>query len=131
MSRSRASAKAAGASFERLVADYLAATVDDRIDRRVKTGAADKGDIGGVRDRDGRRVVLECKDYGGRLKPAEWVREAHTERDNDEAVVGAVVAKRLGTRDPGSQWVLMTAADLVELLRGAESTYLHTRKDSR
>lgn len=131
MTRSRASAKAAGASFERLVADYLAATVDDRIDRRVKTGAADKGDIGGVRDRDGRRVVLECKDYGGQLKPAEWVREAHTERDNDEAVVGAVVAKRLGTRDPGSQWVLMTMADLVELLRGAESTYLHTRKASR
>lgn len=120
MTRSRASAKTAGASFERLVADYLAETVDDRIDRRVKTGAADKGDIGGVRDRDGRRVVLECKDYGGKLKPAEWVREAHTERDNDGAALGAVVAKRLGTRDPGSQWVLMTLADLVTLLRGAQ-----------
>lgn len=120
MTRSRASAKAAGASFERLVADYLAATLDDRIDRRVKTGAADKGDIGGVRDRDGRRVVLECKDYGGKLKPPEWIREAHAERDNDGAALGAVVAKRLGTRDPGSQWVLMTLADLVTLLRGAE-----------
>lgn len=37
--RSRASAKSAGARFERHIADYLAAHVDDRIDRRVKTGA--------------------------------------------------------------------------------------------
>ena len=120
MTRSRASAKAAGASFERLVANYLAATLDDRIDRRVKTGAADKGDIGGVRDRDGRRVVLECKDYGGKLKPPEWIREAHAERDNDGAAVGVVVAKRRGTTAPGAQYVLMTVDDLVTLLRGTQ-----------
>lgn len=45
MTRSRASAKAAGSSFERLIADRLATHVDDRIDRRVKTGAADKEDL--------------------------------------------------------------------------------------
>ena len=61
MSRTRASAKAAGTRFERLVADYLAQHVDDRIDRRVKTGAKDRGDIAGVRHMGG-RVVLECKD---------------------------------------------------------------------
>ena len=38
--RSRASAKAAGSRFERSIADVLAATIDDRIDRRVKMGAA-------------------------------------------------------------------------------------------
>lgn len=118
MPRSRATAKAAGASFERLIADHLAAVLDDRIDRRVKTGAADKGDIGGVRDRDGRRVVLECKDYSGSLKPPEWIREAHTERDNDGAAVGVVVAKRRGTTNPGAQYVLMTVDDLVTLLGG-------------
>lgn len=118
MTRSRASAKAAGAAFERLVADYLAARLDDRIDRRVKTGAADKGDIGGVRDREGARVVIEAKDYGGRLQLPEWTREAAVERDNDGASVGVVVAKRLGTRDPGAQWVAMTLDDLVYLLGG-------------
>ena len=116
MARSRASAKAAGSSFERLIADHLRDTGDDRIDRRVKTGSADKGDIGGVRTRDGRRVVIECKDYGGQLKPGPWVEEAHIEMGNDDAAAGVVVAKRRGTRDPGSQFVLMTVNDLVALL---------------
>jgi hypothetical protein len=60
MTRSRASAKAAGAKFERDVADWLARHVDDRIDRRVKTGAKDKGDIAGIRHM-GARVDLETK----------------------------------------------------------------------
>ena len=59
MTRTRASAKAAGTRFERLIADTLAAHVDDRIDRRAKTGARDKGDIGGLRHMGG-RVVIEC-----------------------------------------------------------------------
>jgi hypothetical protein len=83
MTRSRASAKAAGARFERVIADHLAEVVDDRIDRRVKTGAADKGDIGGLRVH-GQRVVLELKDYGGQLKAGSWLGEAETERVNDE-----------------------------------------------
>ena len=115
--RSRASAKKAGASFERSIADFLAANLDDRIDRRVKTGSQDKGDIGGVRTPDGRRVVLELKDYGGRLQPGPWIKEAHTERDNDGAAVGAVVAKRRGTTNPGDQFVLMTVTDLIALLK--------------
>ena len=41
MSRTRQSAKKAGSSFERLVADYLRDHVDDRIDRRPKTGEAE------------------------------------------------------------------------------------------
>ena len=46
MTRSRATAKQAGSLFERSIADYLAVALnDDRIDRRVKTGAKDKGDI--------------------------------------------------------------------------------------
>ena len=60
MARTRSSAKAAGAKFERDTADYLAAHVDDRVDRRVKTGAKDRGDIGGLRG-IGERGVGECK----------------------------------------------------------------------
>ena len=118
MSRTRKSAKTAGTRFERLVADYLAKTLnDDRIDRRTRTGSKDRGDIGGLRHM-GQRLVVETKNYGGQLKPTEWTKEAHIEAGNDDALVGIVVAKRRGTSNPGEQWVLMTLADLVALLTG-------------
>jgi hypothetical protein len=121
MTRSRASAKAAGAQFERSIADHLAANVDDRIDRRVKTGAKDRGDIGGLRHMGG-RIVIECKDYGGVLKAGPWTAEAEIERGNDDALAGIVIAKRRGTSDPGAQYVLMTVNDLTALLTGERPT---------
>lgn len=117
MTRSNASAKAAGARFERSIADYLHDHVDDRIDRRVKTGAKDKGDIGGLRHMGG-RIVAECKDYGGRYLLGPWLREAEIERGNDDAIAGVVVIKRRGTTDPGDQVVAMTLRDLVALMTG-------------
>jgi hypothetical protein len=116
MTRSRTSARAAGARFERLVADYLAATVDDRVDRRVKAGAADKGDIGGLRIH-GQRLVVECKDTA-RTDLAGWTSEAHAEAANDGALAGIVVHKRRGVADPGRQWVTMELCDLVALITG-------------
>ena len=121
MARTRTSARAAGARFERSIADWLAQNLDDRIDRRVKTGAKDRGDIGGVRHR-GERVVLECKDTA-RTDLAGWIREAHREAGNDDARVGVVVAKRRGTTDPAQQWVHMTLAELAWLLGADHPTY--------
>ena len=118
MSRSRASAKAAGARFERVIADCLAEHVDDRVDRRVKTGASDKGDIGGLRTEWNQRVVVEVKDHGGKYQVGPWLNEAETERINDDAAVGVVVAKRRGISDPLQQTVLMTVSDFVALLTG-------------
>lgn len=112
--RSRASAKKAGTAFERSIADYLAATVDDRIDRRVKTGTADKGDIAGLRHH-GHRLVVEAKNVS-RINLAGWAREAEAERVNDDALAGIVVHKRHGVADPAQQWVCMTLAELVALL---------------
>lgn len=117
MGRTRASAKQAGARFERQVADYLAATLDDRIDRRVKTGALDKGDIGGVRDSHGNRIVIECKNVT-RLSLPDWTKEAQQEAINDGALVGVVAHKRTGVADPAKQWVTMTLEDFVKLLEG-------------
>lgn len=117
MARSRASAKAAGTRHERAVADYLAQHVDDRIDRRVKAGAKDRGDIGGVRHL-GARVVIECKNTS-KLEVGTWLREADVERGNDDAAVGLVVAKRRGKGAPADQLVLMTLGDLVALLTGS------------
>jgi hypothetical protein len=117
MTRNRASAKKAGTAFETLVADYLAVHVDDRVERRSRNGARDRGDISGLRHM-GERVVVEAKDYGGRVEVGLWLTEAEVERGNDDAVAGLVVAKRRGKSDPADQLVLTTLADLVALLTG-------------
>lgn len=117
MSRSRTSAKAAGSRFERLIADCLAHHLnDDRIDRRIKSGAKDRGDIAGVR-LHGQRVVIECKDTAKMALP-QWVSEAHIECGNDDGLVGVVVSKRHGNADPLDQWVHMTLADFIAILTG-------------
>jgi hypothetical protein len=117
MARNRRSARAAGTRSERAVADYLAAQLeDDRIDRRVKTGARDRGDISGIRVHN-QRVVVKVKDCATAAIP-EWTAEAHAEAGNDDALVGVVVAKRRGTTDPGRWWVHCTVDDLLALLSG-------------
>ncbi len=115
--RSRKSAKNAGTRTERQVADYLAAALDDdRVDRRVKHGSADRGDIAGLRVR-GQRLVMEVKDCARTDFPG-WVRQAHVEAGNDNALCGVVAAKRRGTTDPGSYWCVMELRDLVALITG-------------
>lgn len=116
MTRSRRSARQAGSRFEREVADYLAEHVDDRIDRRVKTGAKDKGDIAGLRHM-GQRVVIECKNTS-RINLGTWSTETEIQRGNDDAGVGLIVHKRHGKGQPQDQWVTLTLADLVALLTG-------------
>lgn len=118
--RSRASAKAAGTRFESSIAGYLAATVDDRIERRRLTGAKDRGDLSGLRlspALGGGRVVAELKDTRA-VNLGAWAREVEAERGNDDAVAGFIVHKRHGVSDPGRQWVTMTVDDLVALLVG-------------
>lgn len=116
MGRSRATAKAAGTWFERLMADYFKATVSEFIDRRVKTGARDKGDLLNVRAH-GEEVVVELKN-AARHELGVWIAEADVERGNADGLAGVVIFKRRGTTDPGDQYVLMTARDLVALLVG-------------
>ena len=116
MTRSNRSARQAGTRFERLVADYLAKVWDDRIERRVKTGAKDRGDLSGVRVM-GQRVVVECKDHN-RLDLAGWWAEADIERGNDDATAAFIVHKRRGRGRAEDQWVTLTLGDLVALLNG-------------
>ena len=117
MTRSRATARKAGTTFERLIADYLAEHVDDRIDRRVKTGSKDRGDIAGVRTFKGHRAVIECKDVAT-LSLGIWYGEAETEMGNDDAQVAMVAHKRVRKGQAADQWVTMTMRDLVVLLTG-------------
>jgi hypothetical protein len=119
MTRSRASAKAAGSTFERIIADWLAIYVSDVIDRRVKTGSADKGDIGGIRIKT-HRVVMECKNHA-RLNLAGWYAEATLEKQNDDAALGVICHKRHGNAKPQDQWVTMTLVDFAWLIREANA----------
>ena len=116
MTRSNRSARQAGTRFESLIAGYLARVWDDRIERRAKAGAKDRGDLSGVRVM-GQRVVVECKDHN-RLDLAGWWAEADTERGNDDANAAFIVHKRRGRAHPADQWVTLTLGDLVALLNG-------------
>ena len=116
MTRSNRSARAAGTRFESLVAAYLARVWDDRIERRAKSGAKDRGDLSGVRVM-GQRVVVECKDHN-RLDLAGWWAEAETERGNDDAGAAFVVHKRRGKSSAADQWVTLTLGELVALISG-------------
>lgn len=119
MARSRTSAKKAGTDFESAVVKYLAEYVDDRIERRAKSGAKDRGDVSGVRTIRGERVVIECKNVI-KMSLSGWVDEAAVEKGNDDAAVGVVVHKRSGkgAKNMGDTYVTMTLADLAVLLGG-------------
>jgi hypothetical protein len=115
MTRSNRSARQAGTRFERVIADCLAWVLkDDRIDRRVKTGSKDKGDIGGLRTPFGARIVVECKDVS-RTNLGGWIEEARVEAGNDDAPVSVVVHKRRAHGDPLDQYVTMTLRSFVRL----------------
>lgn len=118
MTRNRASAKKAGTAFETLVVGYLRNVLhDERIERRAKNGAKDRGDVSGL-IHNGARIVVECKS-AARIDLAGWAAEAEIERGNDDAVAGIVVHKRHGKGQPGEQWVTMTLADFVSILSGS------------
>lgn len=116
---------AKGSSFERLIADYLQIEVSEFIDRRVKTGAKDKGDIANFRVGK-HRLVVECKTIK-KQNPNEqrppglnsWVLEAQEEAENDDAVAGIVVHKRTGKGQPGDQYVTMTLDDFLTIIAAA------------
>lgn len=118
MTRSRASAKAAGSQFETDTVAYLQRVLDDRIERRTKGGKKDRGDLSGWRH-NGLRVVAELKNVA-KLNLAGWVTEAEIERGNDGADIALVIHKRVGKgpKQMGETYVTLTLADLVTVLTG-------------
>lgn len=118
--RNRRSAKAAGAAFERQVADYLATRLDDdRIEPRRSNGVNDRGDITGVKTLQGGRIVIEAKNYSSdRIQIRKWLDEAEVERGNDDALIGVIAVKVRGTAKPEDQLVCMTLETFARLLEG-------------
>ena len=122
--RSRRSARNAGSNFESCCAEFLrVATGDERIERRAKCGAKDRGDLSGLM-LHGRRVVAECKD-ASRQEMGSWLGEADVERGNDDALIGVVIhhargvaADRRRLMRMADQRVTMTLMDLAVALVG-------------
>jgi hypothetical protein len=109
-----------GGTFERMVADYLARELDDDgIDRQVKTGTHDKGDIRGVK-LHGQRIAVECKNWKANPIPTA-LREVEVERGNLDALAGVAIIKRHGKGKPEDQLVVMTLADFAAILKGTRS----------
>ena len=130
MTRTRASAKAAGARFQRSIASWLQANLSEWVEVAPKWGSKDRGDIVNVRTASGARVAVECKDYAGAFHVSEWLREAEDERVNDGARAGVVVAKRRGTADPAQQVVFMTLQDFAAILTGEDLRVASTGDNS-
>ena len=97
-----------GAKFETMVVRYLQRVLGPAIERRVKHGTKDQGDVSGVYI-DGMPVVLELKNRR-KMELAEWIGEAETERGNADAEYGVVVHKRRGCGEAhvGDNYVTMT-----------------------
>lgn len=108
-----------GAAFESQIAGYMARRLHDgRIERRVKNGIHDRGDIAGVRIR-GRRTVIECK-CCKRMELAGWLQEAEAERGNDDAEYGIVIHKRkgCGEKSLGRSYATMELDTLLAIIAG-------------
>jgi hypothetical protein len=125
MTRTRRTARQTGASFEQVAADGLAKGLGNPdIDRAPRKGRLDIGDVANVRHANGERIAVEVKEYGGKLEPTTWTREATVEAVNYKAICGIVIAKRRGTTKFEDQWCLMTGADLISLLTGERSEHV-------
>lgn len=112
--------KRKGAAFEQAVADYLAASTGQDVERRHLAGVNDRGDIAGFKI-NGQRVVVECKNTT-KLELSAHLAEAEVERQNDNAAVGILVQKRRGVgmdsdEKVGKHFVVMTLDTFVELLK--------------
>ena len=109
-----------GASFEQDTADYLSHVLGRSIERRVKHGSNDRGDIAGLYIR-GQRAVVECK-CCKKMELAQWVDEAEEERANDDADFGIVIHKRkgCGKKKFGNNYVTMKLETLAAIIAGSK-----------
>lgn len=118
MTRTRQSAKAAGARFARSIADHFRAHGHPYADKQPLTGSRDLGDVANVHHFDGHPIALELKDRATLALP-EWWREAQAEAANLGTPYAAIVHKRRGVSDPGQQWVTLTVDTFNDLIQGA------------
>lgn len=126
MARSRRRAKDAGREFATSIVVTLAERfpeLAEHLDRRVQSGALDRGDIAGL---PGVAIEAKCHaNYGGQLP--EWLKQAEIERVNAGAELAVVWHKRVGKSGAAEAYVTCTGATYMELL----AAWLAQRKVER
>jgi len=108
-----------GAGFEQDWVDYVSKRLgDDRIERRVKNGKNDRGDIAGLLIH-GKRTVVECK-CCKRMELSQWLKEAEIECGNDDAEFPIVAHKRkgCGVKNFGGNFVTMDTDTFLAIIAG-------------
>lgn len=106
-------AKQKGTAAETAVVRYLRDNGFIHAERRPLTGSNDMGDITGCGP-----IVFEVKNHKA-LDLAGWLKELEVETANAKANIGAVVAKKRGTTNPGDWYAVMPFEWLVGLLKEA------------
>lgn len=123
------SARQAGARFERVIADALKEHVSEFIDRKVRTGAKDQGDLANLRSAHNLKIAAELKDVR-QMDLSGWLREAEEERENAGDDIALVIAKRRGHADPLRQYVVLEVRDLIALLTGTRPNFCEKEDQS-
>lgn len=109
MSRNRAK----GTAWESAIVRALIDNGWPHAERRALAGANDKGDIAGIAG-----VVIEAKSVKA-ITLADFLDQAHTERDNAGASIGAAWIKRRGKTSAEHGYVVMDGATFMQLLKEA------------
>lgn len=109
--------KAKGTAFESLVRDYLRGCGIPA--ERMPAGMAlDRGDLAGVPD-----WTLQLKCYSDMVEAiSKGLRQLTVQQANADTPYGAVIVKRRGTTDPGSQLVVMELWQLAAILQGTKAS---------
>lgn len=113
MTRSRATAKKAGTSWETEIVRALVAAGWPHAERRRLAGKNDRGDIAGIAG-----VVIEAKNTN-ELRLAEAMNEAEVEARNDGGSLGIAWLKRKGKSSADDGYAVMSGRTLMRLLREA------------
>lgn len=109
-----------GTAFENLCAQYLSDELGVEVRRNPLLGALDQGDLSGIVI-GGDHFTVECKDYSGKYRLAEWSEELEREMFYCSTDKGCVVFKIAGKgeKSMGEQGVYMKLKHLVALLKEA------------
>ena len=111
--RSVSKQRAKGTAFETLIVRYLNDHGFPHAERRALHGTADLGDITGTPG-----IIWECKNHK-QLRLSEWMTQTETEKQNADAEIGVLVAKRSGRGTADDQYAIVTLETMVRLLKAA------------
>lgn len=106
-------AKAKGRETENLVVEWLRKQGWIHAERKRLQGSADQGDITGIPG-----MCIEVKS-AAHWQPVEWLRQTEIERMNSMAEVAWCIARPKGKPVVDDWVILMTPAQLMELLAAA------------